>query len=80
MENVPYFSREELQKCPFHSQQQNNIDTNNFSLDNAEKAIKHDETGTDPKRYEPNKFEKGSNEKSGGDGSTESAAEKLDDL
>ena len=47
------------------------------SEESTEKPSKPDETGTDPKRYEPNKFEKGSNEKSGGDGSTESAAKKL---
>ncbi|OCB78246.1 hypothetical protein B0A79_15675 [Flavobacterium piscis] len=76
MENLHNYPKEELQRCPFHSQQQNNENYMN-SEDNTEKPCKPDETGTDPKRYEPNKFEKGSNEKSGGDGSTESAAKKL---
>lgn len=76
MENLQYYTKEELQRCPFHSQQQNN-ENSMSSEDSTEKSGKPDETGTDPKRYEPNKFEKGSNEKSGGDGSTESAAKKL---
>jgi len=76
MENVQPFSSEHLQKCPFHSQQ------NNMYADKSrsETPAKHDETGTNPNRYEPNKFEKGANENSGGDGSTESAAEQLDNL
>ncbi|MFQ6601935.1 hypothetical protein [Flavobacterium sp. C3NV] len=79
MDNLPYYSAEELQKCPFHNQQnaQNNV--------KAEKETstgpgRPDESATDPKRYEPGKFEKGSNENSGGDGTTESAAEHLDNL
>lgn len=76
MESLHNYSKEELQRCPFHSQQKNN-ENYMSSEDNTEKSGKPDETGTDPKRYEPNKFEKGPNEKSGGDGSTESAAKKL---
>lgn len=79
MENIHYYSKEELQKCPFHSQQ-NNLNNTVSDNDNTKKSGKPDETGTDPKRYEPDKFEKSPNEKSGGDGSTESAAKKLDNL
>jgi len=79
MENLSFYSREELQKCPFHSQQ-NNQNNDGFDKDSSDKSNKPDETGTDPKRYEPNKFDKGSNEKSGGDGSTESAAQELNNL
>lgn len=78
MENSQYYSREELQKYPFHSQQQNEQNNTSFDKENTEKSSKPDETGTDPKRYEPTKFEKGSNEQSGGDGSAEDAAKKLD--
>lgn len=80
MENIHYYSKEELQKCPFHSQQQNNLNNTVSDNDNTKKSGKPDETGTDPKRYEPDKFKKSPNEKSGGDGSTESAAKKLDNL
>lgn len=75
MENLQYYTGEELLRNPFHSQQNN--DNSMSSEESTEKPSKPDETGTDPKRYEPNKFEKGSNEKSGGNGSTESAAKKL---
>lgn len=79
MENLQYYSSEELQKCPFHSQQ-NNQNLDSLDSEDLEKPRKPDQTGTDPKRYEPNKFEKGSHERSGGDGTTESAAEQLDNL
>lgn len=73
------YSAEELQKCPYHSQQnaKNSVDA---AKDTPKEPGRPDESGTDPKRYEPEKFEKGSNENSGGDGSTESAAEQLDNL
>jgi hypothetical protein len=76
MENSNLYTAEELQKCPFHNQQ------NNMYADKtgSQSPDKHDESGTDPNRYEPDKFEKGPNENSGGDGSTESAAEELDNL
>jgi len=80
MENLQYYNSEELQKCPFHSQQHNSPDDNDDKKDDSKKTEKPDETGTDPKRYTPDKFEKSPNERSGGDGSTESAAENLDNL
>lgn len=80
MENLHYYSKEELQKCPFHSQQQNNQYNMSADKDNPKDSRKPDETGTDPNRYEPEKFEKGPNERSGGDGNTESAAKKLNNL
>lgn len=76
MENLHNYSSEDLQKCPFHNQQDNVY----ADKSGGENPDKHDQSGTDPNRYEPNKFEKGTNENSGGDGSTESAAEKLDNL
>ncbi|MFL9831800.1 hypothetical protein ABS764_13170 [Flavobacterium sp. ST-87] len=79
MENLQYYSSPELQKCPFHSQYsspKNNEDKD----DDTGKSEKPDETGTNPKRYTPDKFEKSPNERSGGDGSTESAAEELNNL
>lgn len=79
MDNLHPYSAEELQKCPYHSQQnaKNSVDA---EKDSGKETGRPDESGTDPKRYEPGKFEKGSNENSGGDGSTESAADKLDNL
>lgn len=61
MDNVNPYSAEELQKCPFHSQQnaKNSLGT---AKDTRKEAGRPDESGTDPKRYEPQKFEKGSNE------------------
>lgn len=73
------YSAEELQKCPYHSGQ-NAKNSTDAAKDTPKEAGRPDESGTDPKRYEPEKFEKGSNENSGGDGSTESAAEQLDNL
>jgi len=79
MDNLHSYSAEELQKCPYHNGQnaQNSV---HAEKDNSKETGRSDESGTDPKRYEPNKFEKGSNENSGGDGSTQSAAEQLDNL
>lgn len=79
MDNLQSYSAEELQKCPFHNRQnaQNSVYA---EKDTSKEAGRPDESGTDPKRYEPEKFEKGSNENSGGDGSTESAAEQLGNL
>lgn len=79
MDNLHLYSAEELQKCPFHSRQ-NTKNSLYADKDSGKEAGRPDESGTDPKRYEPGKFEKGSNEQSGGDGSTESAAEQLDNL
>jgi hypothetical protein len=83
MENALYYSGEEFQKCPFHSQQNN--DKNYVYAQKAEKAAseslgKPDQSGTDPNRYNPDKFEKAPNADSGGDGSTESTAEELNKL
>lgn len=79
MDNLQHYSAQELQKCPFHNQRhaQNNLQA---EKDISKQAGGPDESGTDPKRYEPGKFEKGPSENSGGDGSTESAAEHLDNL
>jgi len=79
MDNSHRYSTSELQKCPLHSQQ-NVLHQLYAGKDNSKQAGRPDESGTDPNRYEPAKFEKGSNENSGGDGSTESAAEQLDNL
>lgn len=80
MENEQSYSREEFQKCPFHSQQNN--EKNNVYAEKPcnESPGKPDQSGTDPNRYNPDKFEKAPNENSGGDGSTESAAEELNKL
>jgi hypothetical protein len=78
MDNLHHYSAEELRKCPYHSQ--NTQNSLYADKDTPKEAGRPDESGTDPKRYEPDKFEKGSNEQSGGDGSTESAAEQLDNL
>ena len=80
MENADYYSSEELQKCPFHSQQKN--EKNNMYAEKAgsENPGKPDEAGTDPNRYNPDKFEQAPNENSGGDGRSESAAEALNKL
>jgi hypothetical protein len=80
MENAHYYSGEELQKYPFHSQQNN--EKNNMYAEKAgsESLDKPDESGTDPNRYNRGKFEKAPNENSGGDGSIESAAEELNKL
>lgn len=79
MDYTNNYSAEELQKCPYHSRQ-NSKNSMDAAKNTPKEAGSADESGTDPKRYEPEKFEKGSNENSGGDGSTESAAEKLDNL
>lgn len=79
MDNLQHYSPEELQKCPYHNQQNAQNSVYAEKLTNIETG-RPDESGTDPKRYEPNKFEKGSNENSGGDGSTESSAKNLDNL
>jgi len=79
MDNLQPYSAQELQKCPFHIQQnaQNNV---HVQKNTSTQTGRPDESGTDPHRYEPGKFEKGSNENSGGKGTTQSAAEQLDTL
>lgn len=76
MENIQHY-REEMGKCPFHSQQ-NNQNSNSSDKEDKGKPDKPDEAGTDPKRYQPDKFRKGSDERSGGDGTAKSAAEQLE--
>lgn len=76
MENSHQYTSEELLKCPYHSQQ----DYLYVSQEDNKETGKPDQAGTDPNRYGPNKFEKGTDENSGGDGSTESAAEHLENL
>ena len=74
MKNSEYNYEE--QKCPFHSQQKDASD-NNDSRENANTGDwddERDDTGTDPNRYDPEKFEKGGNDNSGGAGSSGSAA------
>lgn len=74
MENLNNYNSEDLKKCPYHSQQ-NNI--NNDERENANTGDwnnERDEAGTDPNRYDPEKFEEGGNDNSGGAGSTGSAA------
>ena len=80
MTNANYYSREELQKCPFHSQQNNEKNNVHAEKTGSENLGKPDQSGTDPNRYNPDKFEKAPNENSGGEGSTESAAEELNKL
>ena len=71
MENLNTYTAEELQKCPFHSQAANentdkpreNVNTGDWGED------PDDEAGTDPDRYE-----EGENDNSGGAGSSGSAA------
>ena len=77
MENVQN-EGEELQRSSLDSQQQDNENSTESDEKNPKESRKPDETGTDPKRYAPQKFEKGTHERSGGDGTTESAAKKLD--
>lgn len=73
MENSNNYTSEELQKCPFHSQQ-NKPENNDDPRENANTGDWDDEgdddAGTDPDRYE----EEGGNNNSGGAGSTGSAA------
>ncbi|TPG33907.1 hypothetical protein [Flavobacterium pectinovorum] len=72
MENSNNYSAEELQKCPYHSQE-NNSDKNNEPQEKPNTGDwgdidEDDEAGTDPNRYESG------NDNSGGSGSTGSAA------
>lgn len=72
MENSHNYTAEELQKCPYHSQE-NNSDKGNESQENANTGDwgdldEDDEAGTDPNRHE------GGNNNSGGAGSSGSAA------
>lgn len=71
MENSNNYNSEDLQKCPYHSQQNNSI--NNDDHKNANTGDwddERDEAGTDPDRNELD----GQNDNSGGAGSTGSAA------
>jgi len=71
MENLNNYTSEELQKCPFHSQQ-NNAANNTDPREDANSGDwddERDDAGTDPNRYE-----EGGNDNSGGAGSSGSAA------
>jgi hypothetical protein len=74
MENLGYYKYE--QKCPFHLQHKDSSG-NNDSRENANTGDwddERDDTGTDPNRYNKDKFEEGGNDNSGGAGSSGSAA------
>lgn len=77
MKNLSTTSSQDGEKNPLQSRTSKNRRDQKTSHINSGKL---DETGTDPKRYEPDKFEKGTNEKSGGEGTAESAAEEMDKL
>lgn len=73
MENLEYYNGE--QRCPFHSQHKDSSDEG--SRENANTGdwdAERDDTGTDPDRYDKDKFEEGGNDNSGGAGSSGSAA------
>ena len=73
MENLEYYNDE--QRCPFHSQHKDSSDEE--SRENANTGdwdAERDDTGTDPDRYDKDKFEEGGNDNSGGAGSSGSAA------
>lgn len=75
MENSNNYNSEDLKRCPYHSEQNNTA--NNDERENANTGDwddERDEAGTDPNRYDPDQFEEGGNDNSGGAGSTGSAA------
>ncbi|MFB3387490.1 hypothetical protein [Flavobacterium sp. LAR06] len=75
MENLNNYNSEDLQKCPYHSQQ--NSSNNNGERENANTGDwddERDEAGTDPDRNDSDQLEEGGNNNSGGAGSTGSAA------
>jgi hypothetical protein len=76
MENLNHYSSEDLQKCLFHSQQYSQGNNNEPSNDanTGDWDDERDDAGTDPHRYDPEKFKEGSNDNSGGAGSTGSGA------
>jgi len=71
MENLNNYTSEELQKCPFHSQQNNTVNNTDPREDanSGDWDDERDDAGTDPNRYE-----EGENDNSGGAGSSGSAA------
>ena len=71
MENLNTYTSEELQKCPFHSQQNNAVNNTDPREDanSGDWDDERDDAGTDPNRYE-----EGGNDNSGGAGSSGSAA------
>lgn len=73
MESLEYFNKEV--KCPFHSQQKDSSDKNSQENANAgDWDDERDDAGTDPNRYEEDKYEQGGNDNSGGAGSSGSSA------
>lgn len=71
MENSNYYNNEP--KCPFHAQQKDNDDPRE-NANTGDWDDERDDAGTDPNRYDAEKFEKGGNDNSGGAGSSGSAA------
>ena len=71
MENLHNYSSEELAKCPYHAQlnQQQNNDDPREDANTGDWDEERDESGTDPDRYEDDE-----NNNSGGAGSSGSAA------
>ncbi len=76
MENLHNYTSEELAKCPYHSQQHKPEDekTEREKANTGDWDDMRDDTGTDPDRYDQDKFEEGGNDNSGGAGSSGSAA------
>ena len=76
MEILNHYSSEDLQKCPFHNQQhlQGNNDDPRKDASTGDWDDERDDAGTDPNRYDPEKFKEGANDNSGGAGSTGSEA------
>ena len=76
MENTDNNYNENIARCPYHAQL--NATQNNNSEDKDANTgdwdDERDDAGTDPNRYDPEKFEKGGNDNSGGAGSSGSAA------
>lgn len=71
MENQHNYSKEELQKCPYHQQLRASEDKErDENANTGDWQDERDEDGTDPKRYD----QEDGNNNSGGAGSTGSAA------